>query len=195
MKPYLIVVTLLFASPLAAAPEAAQTQAPATGNAYQKFIDQMVTPKNVADCIAKMDGIIDQSEQLAENFKGSPRGLNAETNIGLHLSLCIFSGKDAVLYYLTISRDGQELSPTEAIKLAALFCDRAGFPHPTPVTSGEKPIYYVQWNIKHSDWRDMKKMMDKVRAENRSEKDPQKAFATAIIREINAREAGSVGGP
>jgi hypothetical protein len=189
MKPSLLVVALLFASLWAAAPAAA------AGDAYQKFIDQMVTPENVADCIAKMDGIIDQGEQLAETYKDSPHGLNAQTNIGVHLSLCIFSGKDAVLYYLTISRGGQELLPSEATKLAALFCDRAGFPHPTTVTSGEKPIYYVQWNIKHSDWRAMKKMMDKVRAENRSEKDPQKAFATAIIREINAREAESMGGP
>ncbi|HEV8073866.1 MAG TPA: hypothetical protein VGP21_07025 [Opitutaceae bacterium] len=195
MKPSLIVMALLFASLWAAAPAAAQAQAPAAGDAYQKFIDQMVTPENVADCIAKMDGIIDQGEQLAETYKDSPHGLNAETNIGVHLSLCVFSGKEAVLYYLTLSRGGQEFHPSDATKLAALFCDRAGFPHPTPITAGEKPVYYVQWNIKHSDWRAMKKMMDQVRAENRSEKDPRKAFVTAIMREIDARDAGSVGGP
>jgi hypothetical protein len=132
---------------------------------------------------------------LAETFQDSPHGLNAQTNSGLHLSFCIFSGKHAVLYYLTISRGGQELSLADATKLAALFCDRAGFPHPVPITPGEKPVYFVQWNIKHADWRAMKKMMDKVRAENRSEKDPQKAFVTAIVREINAREAGLGGGP
>jgi hypothetical protein len=196
MKPYLIIVALLFASACAADPEAAQPQAPAAGDAYKKFIDQMVSPENVADCIAKMDGIIDEGEQMAATFKDSPHGLNAETNLGLHMSLCIFSGKQTVLYYLIISRGGEELRPADATKLAALFCDRAGFPHPVPITAGEKPIYYVQWNIKHDDWRAMKKMMDKTRAENRSETDPRKAFVTAIIREINARQAvGPVGGP
>src|ERR1035441_5566791 len=111
MKSYLFALALLFASLWAAAPAAAQAQTPAAGDAYKKFADQMVTPENVADCIAKMDGIIDEGEQLAKNFKDSPHGLNAETNIGLQLSLCIFSGKKAVLYYLTISRGGQELSP------------------------------------------------------------------------------------
>jgi hypothetical protein len=195
MKPFLFVLALLFASVCAADQVAAQTQAPAAGDAYKKFIDQMLLPENVADCIAKMDGIIDQAEKLAETFKDSPHGLNAETNVGLHLSLCIFSGKQTVLYYLIISRGGEELSLADATKLAALFCDRAGFPHPVPITVGEQPIYYVQWNIKHSDWRAMKKMMAKVRAENRSEKDPQKAFVAAIIREINARDASRIGGP
>lgn len=197
MKPSLFVLPLFFASLWTADPAAAQPKAPvpATGGAYQQFINQLVTPENVADCIAKMDGIIDQGEQLAETFKDNPHGLNAKTNIGVYLSLCIFSGKQAVLYYLTISRGGQELSMADATKLAALFCDRAGFPHPVPVTVGEKPIYYVQWNIKRSDWRAMKKMMDKIRAENRSEKDPRKAFVAAILREINARQAGPPNNP
>jgi hypothetical protein len=195
MKPHLIVFILFFASMGAAAPGAAQTQAPAAGSRYQQFVDQMVTTENVADCIAKMDGLIDDGEQFSADSTDNPRGLNARTNIGLHLAFCIFTNKQEVLYYLIISRDGQELSIVEATKIAALFCDRAGLPHPVSITTGEKPIFYAQWHIKHADWHDLKKMMVQVRAENRSEKDPQKAFAAAIIREINAREAGPVSGP
>jgi hypothetical protein len=193
MKPYLFVLVLLFASLWAANPEAAQTPAPVADDAYQKFLAQLVTPESLADCISKMDGLIDEDERLsaASEGSGSPRGLDAETKSGLHLAFCIFSGKQEVLYYLIISRNGEELSPVVATKLAALFCDRAGLPHPVTITEGEKPIFYVQWHIKHSDWHDLKEMMIKVRAENRSEKNPQKAFVTAIIREINAREGGS----
>lgn len=193
MKPSLLILALLFAPVCVANPEAAQT--PAAGNAYQEFLHQLITPENLSDCIAKMDGLIDEGERLAESSKDSPRGLDAITKTGVHLAFCIFTGKQAVLYYLIISRDGQELCPVDATKLAALFCDRAGLPHPVSITEGENPIFYVQWHIKHSDWHDLKKMMVKVRAENRAEKDPQKAFAIAIIREINARESGPVVGP
>jgi hypothetical protein len=188
MKPYLFVLALFFSSAGAADPEAAPTQPPAAGVTYQQFIDQMVMPENLTDCISKMDGIIDAAEHMSEVSKGSSPGLDVETKIGLHLSFRIIKNEDAIIYYLVTSRNGQELSFNDAAKLIALFCDRAGLPHPVAITEGEKPVFYAEWLIQPSDWKSMKKMMAKVRAENRSEKNPQKAFALAIIRENNARE-------
>ena len=143
MKPSLFVLALLFASMCVADPEAAQPQTPAAGSPYQQFIDQMVTPENLTDCISKMDGLIDEEEHLSEISQGSPQGLDAETKLGLHLSFRIVSNKAAVIYYLVLSRNGQELSFTDGTKLVALFCDRAGLPHPVVMTDGEKPIYYA----------------------------------------------------
>jgi hypothetical protein len=189
MKPSFFALALLFASVCAADPEAPPTQAPAAGGTYQQFIDQLVTPENLTDCISKMDGLIDAAEHLSEVSESGSQGLDAETKIGLHLSFRIVRNDAAVVYYLVASRNGQELSFNDAAKIIALFCDRAGLPHPVAITEGEKPVFYAEWLIKHSDWKSMKKMMLKVRAENRSEKDPRKVFVIAIIRETNAREA------
>ena len=62
-----------------------------------------------------------------------------------------------------------------------------GLPHPINVTEGDKPIFYAQWLIKPSTWKKMRKMMIKVRAENRAEKDPLRAFTAAVNRELEAR--------
>jgi hypothetical protein len=195
MKPDLIVVALLFAFLCTADRAAAQPQAPAAGETYQQFIDQLVTPENLTDCITKMDGLIDEEERLAAIAQGIPQGLDADTKIGLHFSFRIVISNEAVAYYLVVSRNGQELTFADGAKLVALFCDRAGLPHPVAITEGEKPVFYAEWLIKHSDWKAMKKMMAKVRAENRSEKDSQKAFLIAINREINAREAAPPANP
>ncbi len=193
MKPYLFALALFFSSLWAAGPVAAQPQAPVASDDYKRFVEQLVKPENLADCLSKMDGIIDEVERLSAPDQGATHGINVETNIGLHLAFCIFTNKQEVLYYLIISRDGQELSPAAAVNLAALFCDRAGLPHPVTMTEGEKPIFYIQWHIKHSDWRAMKKKMLEVRAVNRAEKDPLKAFVAAMISEKNARDVSSFG--
>ncbi len=182
MKRPLIVLVLLFASVYAADPEAAQTQAPAAGDAYQQFIDQLADRENLADCISKMDGLIDKVELHAASSQSAPGGISSDTQVGLHLAFYIMSNQQAIVYYLVISRNGQELSFSDATKLAALFGDRAGLPHPVIITEGEKPVFYAQWPIKHSDWKAMQAMMLKVRAENRSENDPHQAFVTDIIR-------------
>jgi hypothetical protein len=195
MKPSLIVLVVLFALLWAANPAVAQPQASATGSPYQQFIDHLVTPENLTDCIVRMDGLIDEEEHLAAVSQGAPQALDAETKIGLRFSFRIVIGQEVIVYYLVFSRNGLELSFTDATKLIALFCDRAGLPHPVAITEGEKPVFYAEWLIKHSDWKAMKKMMAKVRAENRSEKDPQKAFLVAINREINAREAAPPANP
>jgi hypothetical protein len=195
MKPCFFILALLFASACAADPQAAQPPAPAAGNAYQQFIDQLVTPENLTDCISKMDGLIDEEEHLAAISQDIPQGLDAETKIGLHFSFRMAIGNEAVIYYLVVSRNGQELTFADGAKVVALFCDRAGLPHPVAITEGEKPVFYAEWLIKHSEWKAMKKMMAKVRTENRSEKNPQKAFVIAINREIAARQAAPPSGP
>src|SRR5580700_11256758 len=195
MKLHLIVLTLLFASLCAADPEPAQIQAPVAGDAYQQFIAQMVTPENLTDCILRMDGIVDDTERFTSPKGAVPHRVETETKVGLHLTLSLISSKQAIVYYLVVSRNGQELSFSDATKMAALFCDRAGLPHPIIITEGEKPVFYAEWLIKPSDWKSMHKMMVKVRTENRSEKDPIKAFITAVNREISAREAAQSSNP
>jgi hypothetical protein len=195
MKPYLFVLALLFSSLWAADPMAAQPLAPAAGDAYQKFIDQLVTPENLTDCIAMMDALIDQEEHLATISQGTPQGIDADTKLGLHFSFHIVIGTEAVIYYLVVSRNGQELTFADGAKLVALFCDRAGLPHPVAITEGEKPVFYAEWLIKRSDWKAMKKMIAKIRTANRSEKNPQQAFVTAINREVAARQAAPPSDP
>ena len=182
MKPCLFVLALLFSFRVCRRSRGCPGPcAPAAGGTYQQFLDQMVTPENLTDCIAKMDILIDAAEHLSEVSESGSQGLDAETKIGLHLSFRIVRNEAAVVYYLVTSRNGQELAFADATKLAALFGDRAGLPHPVAITEGEKPVFYAEWLIKHSDWKSMKKMMVKVRAENRSEKDPRRAFVIAII--------------
>ncbi|HWZ94490.1 MAG TPA: hypothetical protein VNW30_04780 [Opitutaceae bacterium] len=195
MKPSLCALALLFSSLCAADPESPPPPAPAAGSTHQQFMDQLVTPENLTECISRMDGLIDAEEHLSTISQGLPQGLEDETKLGLHLSFRIAGNKQAVIYYLVVSRNGQELTFAEGAELVALFCDRAGLPHPVAITEGEKPVFYAEWLIKHSDWKAMKKMMAKVRAENRSEKNPQKAFVLAINREIAARQAAAPANP
>jgi hypothetical protein len=197
MNPCLFVLALLFASVCAADPEPAQAQTPvpAAGGAYQQFIDQVVAPENLTDCIARMDSLIDEEEHLSAISQGATQGLDAETRLGVHMAFRIVNNKVVVVYYLVVSCNGHDLVFSDATKLIALFCDRAGLPHPVAVMEGEKPVFYAEWLIKRSDWKAMQKMMAKVRAENRSEKDPQKAFIAGINREITAREAAPPANP
>ena len=129
MKLHLIVLTLLFASLCAADPEPAQIQAPVAGDAYHQFIAQLVTPENLTDCILRMDGTIDDVERFVTSTGAVSHGVETETKVGLHLAFSILSTKQTILYYLVISRNGQELSFSDATKMAALFCD---FPIESP---------------------------------------------------------------
>jgi hypothetical protein len=177
---------LLSVSLYAADPEPAPPAAPITHDDYSQFVEQLGTPDNLTDCISTMDGLIDEGERLAAP---GPGGVSGDTKLGLHMGFYVMAGDQAVVYYLAISRHGLDFGLSEATELAALFGDRAGLPHPIIVTEGEKPIYYAQWYIKHSDWKSLKKKMLKARALNRSEKDPQKAWVIAVARELNARNA------
>jgi hypothetical protein len=197
MKSSFFALALFFASLCTADRGFAQAQAtaPATGGTYQQFIDQLVTPENLTDCIARMDALIDQEEQLATISQGVPPGVDADTKLGLHFSFRIAISTQAIVYYLVVSRNGQELTFADGAKLVALFCDRAGLPHPVAITEGEKPVFYAEWLIKYSEWKAMKKMMAKVRTKNRSERNPQQAFIIAIDREIAARQAAPPSDP
>jgi predicted transcriptional regulator len=114
--------------------------------------------------------------------------LEVTTKQGLRFDFSVtLIEKEAIIYYLTISRSDLEFKYSEAAKFAALFADRAGLPHPVNLSEGDKSIFYAQWLIKPSTWKSMHKMITKVRAANRAEKDPSKAFAIAIDREMEAR--------
>lgn len=184
MKRFLSALVLLTAPTLLVAAETSTPPpaAPSPAQAYQAFVAQMSTPENLADSIARMDEMIDQGES-------SSAWVRADTRSGLHFDFCYTPSDMAVLYYIVISRKGGEapLEYADAAKMAALFCDRAGLPHPVELTEGEKPAFAGRWLIKPSEWKAMKKKMLQVRAENRSEKNPTKAFEAALVRELKAR--------
>lgn len=192
MRPYFLFLTFLVASVGAAKAQVAQPQAspPApAANDYAAFVANMISPENLADSIARMDELIDAGERPAASPQDTPSPVAVDTKMGLHMEFCVASTRGAVIYYLTFSRKGLELKFSDATRMIALFGDRAGLPHPIIITEGENSLFYARWFIKPSEWKEMRKMMLKVRAENRSEKDPQKAFVIAVLRELNAREA------
>jgi len=158
--------------------------------AYQAFIDQLITPENVADCIAKMDALIDEQERSSAGNTQPAPAVGADTKIGLHMEYTVLRTAEASMFYFVFSRNGKDLKYDDATRMIALFCDRVGLPHPITVREGEKPVFTAQWLIKPSEWKAMSKMIQKTRVQNRAEKDPQQALSNAIRRELNARQMG-----
>ena len=151
-------------------------------------MESLLAPEALADCIDKMDRLIDEGEHGVVDDQPHPGMIDTVTKQGLHFEFSATNIKDeAIIYYLTVSRGGKELKYSEATEFVALFADRAGLTHPINVSEGDKPIFYAQWLIKPSTWKAMHKMMVKVRAENRAVKDPIKAFSYAVEREMEAR--------
>ena len=162
---------------------------PEAAKAYQTFLTQLIAPENVADCIAKMDALIDEQERnSAGNTQPAP-AISADTKIGLHMEYTVIRTPEASMYYFIFSRNGLDLTYADATRMIALFGDRVGLPHPIAIREGEKPVFYAQWLIKPSEWKAMSKMIQKTRVQNRAEKDPQRALSNAILRELNARQS------
>jgi hypothetical protein len=185
MRASLLLVASLawFVSPLRAigpapAPPGPPTQADV--EEYRAFVKAMTSVENLADCIVKMDALIDSGEH------GSGWATAVSKN-GFHLSFQCLRSEQAILYYFVISRDGKILELNEATKIAALFCDRAGLLHPIDIRTGENPIFTAQWLIKPSEWKKVNKAMLKLRAENRMITHPQQAFVNAVDHELDAR--------
>ena len=188
MKTFLIVFFLFAASAYAAAPQTSTIGPPPVKEDYNKSLENLMTQENLSDCISMMDRLIDEGEHGVTDNQPHPGMLEVNTKAGLHLEFSATSiPKEAIIYYLTISRNGLELKYSDTAKFAALFADRAGLPHPVNLSEGDKSIFYGQWLIKPSTWKSMHKMMIKVRTANRAEKDPLKAFSVAIEREMEAR--------
>jgi len=157
---------------------------------YQAFIAQLITAENVADCVAKMDALIDEQERASVGNTQPAQPVIADTKLGLHMEYTVIQSTEACMYYFIFSRKGQEeLTFADATRMIALFGDRVGLPHPIIIREGEKPVFYAQWLIKPSEWKAMSKMIQKTRVQNRAEKDPQRALSNAILRELNARQS------
>jgi len=155
---------------------------------YNKFIETAQTRESLAECISKLDQLIDEGEHGVTDKLPDPGMVETTTKQGLHFEFsATIIEKEAVIYYLTVSRGGLEFKYSDAVKFASLFADRAALPHPINLTEGDKPVFYAQWLIKPSGWKSMKKLMFKYRAINRAEPDPFKAFSIAIERELEAR--------
>ena len=191
MKTFLTLFFLLAISAYAAAPQTSTIgPPPPAAEDYDKAVEGLLTREALADCIEKLDLLIDEGEHGVVDDQPHPGMIDIATKQGLHFEFSATNiQKEAIIYYLTISRDGKELKYSEATEFAALFADRAGLTHPINVSEGDKSIFYAQWLIKPNTWKAMRKMMVKVRAENRAVKDPFKAFELAITHETNARTA------
>jgi hypothetical protein len=189
MKIFLAVFLLLTANAYATdAQKAASEPSAPTKTDDNKPLDSLLTRENLADCIAALDRLIDEGEHGTIDDKPHPGMVETATKMGLNFEFsATIIQKEAIIYYLTISRGGLELKYSDAAKFAALFADRAALPHPIDLKEGDKAIFYAQWLIKPSEWKSMKKLMLKYRAINRAEKDPFKAFSIGIEREMDAR--------
>jgi hypothetical protein len=188
MKIFLIVFLLFATTAYAEAPQTTTIGPQPVKEDYGKFIESVMTREALAECISQMDHLVDAGEHGVVDDQPDPGMVETFTRQGLHFEFSVTNiEKEAIVYYLTISRGGKELKYSEATIFAALFADRAGLPHPINITEGDKPVFYAQWLIKPSTWKSMYKMMLKVRTENRSEKDPLQAVTLAVGREMDAR--------
>lgn len=172
--------TLAVAEPAASDKAAAQQE-------YARFIAQAISLENLADLVATMDRAIDEGEHGLIDKQPDPGLVEVTSKSGLRIEFSATDAREAVIYYLRLSRGGAELRYDDATKFAALFTDRAGLPHLLDIAEGDKYTFAVRWLIKPSDWKKMLKQMQKLRAANRAEKDPARALVTAIHREIAAR--------
>ncbi len=195
MKTLLSLLFLLAASALAAAPQSTTINPQPAKEDYGQFVESQTKRDALGECIKFLDQMIDAGEHGVVDDKPDPGMLEYTTPQGLHFEFSATNiKKEAIIYYLSISRSGKELKYSEATAFAALFADRAGLTHPINITEGDKPIFYAQWLIKPSTWKKMHKMMVTVRAQNRMEKDPLKAFNFAIANEMDARAQSAMQG-
>ncbi len=163
---------------------AAATAAPAPQD-YGAAIAKLYSAEGIQDFIAKSDQLVD----AVDSESGVSGVAHLDTKSGLRMDATSQKTEEAILYYYSLSRGGAELHYSEAVKLIALFADRFGLPHPVNVTSGENDIYYAQWLFKPSDMKKLRKLMLQVREKSRAEKNPLKAFALAVQRELDSRAA------
>jgi len=193
MKTLLTLILLLTASACVAAPQTTTVGPQPAKEDYAAFVESILTREAITECVSLLDRLIDEGEHGVVDDQPDPGMLEVATKQGLHFEFSAANiEKEAVIYYLTVSRGGKDLKYSEATEFAALFADRAGLPHPINITEGDKPIFYAQWLIKPSTWKSMHKMMVKVRTENRSIKDPVKAFGLAISHEMDARAGAAL---
>jgi hypothetical protein len=193
MKNLLTSFILAIAAACVAAPQTTTTGPQAVEEDYGKVVESLLTREAISDCIIRLDSLIDEGEHGVVDDQPHPGMVETVTRQGLHFEFSAsIIGKEAIIYYLTVSRSGKDFKYSEATQFAALFADRAGLPHPITITEGEKPIFYAQWLIKRSTRKAMRKMMVKTRAAYRAEKDPLRAFTAAVNHELEARAATAI---
>jgi hypothetical protein len=189
VKPRLFTVLLpLLAVALPAADPAGASAPPASASAklsYEDFIKQAFSAPQLDDFIAWSDRLVNEDEAPGGRDLAGIRGFT--TKLGLRLEFGRIMSKEAIIVDATLSRGGDELKYSDAVKLIALFADRAGLPHPIDVREGERPVFHAQWLIKPGDWKKIHEMMLKRRDESRQMKDPVQALAVAVSRELEAR--------
>ena len=205
-KPFGIFISMLFGAstvqaadnptgalpPATAAPAAAPAPSLTPAEAYQSFVQQLVTLENLVDLVAQMDTIIDQADNADGSSGLAQNAARADTKSGLHLEFSVIRAPEATMYYAGLSRKNDEmLKYKEATMIFALFCDRIGLTHPIHVTEGEKPVFHAQWLIKPTEWKALRKKILEVRAASRAEKNLFNAMTAAVTQEVNARVAAT----
>jgi hypothetical protein len=159
---------------------------PADPDDYAAFIRALISRAHVTDLVAVMDRLIEEAEAQQEN--NLPMRAVGTSRLGIALELRVVESEQAILYQLTLSRGGRALRYDDAVKIAALFVERCGLTHPLSLKEGERPVFYSQWLFKPDDWKAVREVMLESRRQNRAQRDLLKVFATAITRELNARE-------
>lgn len=190
MKLSLFIFPLLLAAAQATESQPSAPTAAGPQDEYAQFMTQQMSPENMTDCIQTMDRLITEGEHGLMDKEPAQGVVEANTKLGLHFELTATQvKKEAIVYYLMLSRSGKVLKYQDAAKFAALFADRVALPHPFELIEGDKSTFYAQWLFKPSQWKTNQKLMLKYRATNRAETDPLKAFAFAVDREVQARSA------
>lgn len=185
MKAFALVLVFAATSMLAAE-SSSQPAAPAP-DPYAQFLARLFTRESIGELASVADAVIDAIDRPdAPAHLPGPR--SADTKTGVHLEFGCVPAQEATLYYISLSRNGDPLRYSDAVRLMAFFTDRAGLPHPITVKEGERPVFFAEWVFKPSDWKKERKLMLKLREQNRAEKDPLRAFAIAVSRELEARQ-------
>ncbi len=169
-----------------AVPAAGELMVPADPDDYAAFIRALISRAHVTDLVVLMDRLIDDAE--AQQANNLPMRAVGTSRLGIALELRVVESEQAILYQLTLSRGGRALRYDDAVKIAALFVERCGLTHPLSLKEGERPVFYSQWLFKPEDWKAVREVMLETRRQNRAQRDLLKVFATAITRELNARE-------
>lgn len=156
---------------------------------YSRFIAKLTKPESLIDFAEKADRLIDAGEKGQEGPGVGKNAVNTDTISGLHLEFAVIRTPEVILYYASLSRNGEFLRYSDAATMLAFFCDRIGLPHPVDVKEGEKPVFHAQWLLKPSEWKVMRKKMLEIRSQARAEKDIGKALRAAVDAEVASRIA------
>ena len=125
MKNILTSLILFAAATCIAAPQSTTIGPQPAAEDYGKVVEGLLTREAIADCILRLDCLIEEGEHGVMDDKPHPGMVETVTLQGLHFEFsATIIGKEAIIYYLTVSRGGKEFKYSEATQFAARICSR-----------------------------------------------------------------------